>query len=296
VRRAVAVLALVLLSSGAAAADGERMGLSAIGPARAVSHSISASRDTFVLAYAFAPRGTRTAAGEVALVSYRTPCWTARLGFHGMLELEGDEAGLYIPFARSPGIHYWRGVQGFSLGASLDAFARARLPRGSALEGTLTFRHESEHYTGSNDGAGAEDHGLAAHVGDFVMPDVAVRLRLGALELHGRLQAKVFLPERSAYSFGPGADLALRWHLLPRLHLFASAFAEFLWGNGGAYWECDTCGFPDQYLVRGLAGVVFPSGYGDLWLYGSGDVGHRKGLAAFEEEATLGGGARISFF
>jgi len=47
--------------------------------------------------------------------------------------------------------------------------------------------------------------------------------------------------------------------------------------------------------VRGLLDIAIPGALGDLMVFASGDVGHRKGLAAYTREATLGFGVRLAF-
>jgi hypothetical protein len=251
--------------------------LEALGPARAISHSSSASRDTFVLGIVAAPRPVLSGGGELAVVSLAWDDLTLRLGGHGMLELESEgETRSILPFPQGD-TRFWRGVWGYS----------AALSYRDAFEVTLTARHESEHYTGSNSGDAGTDYGDVKLVGDLIMVDAAARRSLGPLELSARLQHKQFLPGRSGYAFGPGADLHVRWRRLPSLHPFGSLFGEYLVGAGR---------YPGAYLVRALAGVIVPSRHGDLYLFLSGDAGHRKGLAVLTEEATLGLGVRFAFF
>ena len=255
----------------------------ALGPARAITHSSSAARDTFVLGIMAAPRPVLSGGGEFAVLSLSWETATLRLGGHGMLELESDgETRSVLPFPRGD-TTFWRGVWGYSAALSLDAAGR-RLCAGCALEVSLTARHESEHYTGGS--AEAERFEEVRIVGDFIMLDGAARWAAGDLELVSRLQHKQFIPGRSAYVVAPGADLHLRWRRFARLHPFTSLYGEYLVGGGG---------FPDAYQVRGLAGAIVPSAHGDLYLFVSADVGHRKGLAVLTEEASLGFGVRFAF-
>jgi hypothetical protein len=265
--------------------------VSYLGPAREISHSSSASRDTFVLGLMVAPRPVLTAAGDFSLLSFRFAGLTLRMGFHGMLELESHDKTNKFTGLPSADIHFWRGVWGYSLALSLDRLARRYLGRGSALEGAISLRHESEHYTGSNDGGEGTDYSDVPHIGNFIMLDFAVRYRIRSVDLIARLQHKFFLPE-SGYTHGPGGDLVARWRLNKWVHPFASFFGEYLFGAK----HFGSTKFPDNYLVRGMLGVILPSRYGDLYIFMSGDVGHRKGLAVYTEEATLGGGVRVAFY
>jgi hypothetical protein len=75
----------------------------------------------------------------------------------------------------------------------------------------------------------------------------------------------------------------------PRIHPFISLYGEF-WN--GALMQGRQ--YPNAYLLRVLAGAALPSALGDVMLFVSGDIGHRKGLMAFTREATLGRGARLA--
>jgi hypothetical protein len=240
-----------------------------------------------VLGIVATPRRILSAGGDFALLGLRGPDVTLRLGGFGMLELESEgESGDLLPFPQGD-IRYWRGLYGAGAALPFDTAARRWLGDRGALELAFTARHESEHYTGSNDGGDGSDFSDVPHIGDLVMLDATARLPVGAIELIVRLQHKLFLPDRSGYSHGPGGDLIVRVRRWRRIHPFSSTFAEYLLG---------TDGFPDAYLVRNLTGVIVPSQAGDLYLFVSADVGHRNGLAVFTEERTLGFGLRFAFY
>lgn len=279
------ILGLTLVATSTTAhADEPAAGF--LGPAREISLSSSASRDAPAFGNIFGSRDIRTAALEIGLVSRRLRKLTLRIGFFGMLELEGEEpSDSFVPLTNS-GIDFWRGHYGLSAAVSLDSLA-GRWCRGCALEATISGRHESEHYTGSNDGGGGIDFSDRPHIGNFVMVDVAARRRIGRLDLVARLQDKQFVfRDGGGYHNGPGIDLHVRWRRWSRLHLFASGFAEYLLGAAG---------IPDNYLARAMAGVALPSQVGDIYVFTVADFGHRKGLGVFEREATLGLGVRLAF-
>lgn len=255
---------------------------------RAIPFSRSASRDAPAFALAMAPRGVRTAAGEFGFAAYRDRGLTLRPGFYGLLELEGDEQTGFSVWP-SQQIHFWRGA--FSLQASLafDDLAH-RLCKRCALEFTLRLRHESEHYTGANGGGSAIDYSDRPIVGDAVVFDVATALWRGHWLIIIRALDDFFLPDRSSYSQGPGLDLHLRYAAWRGIHPFFSGYAEYLFGTA-----LGERSYPDAYLVRGLLGIAVPGTLGDLMVFASGDVGHRKGLAAYTREATLGFGVRLAF-
>jgi hypothetical protein len=280
VTRGLVIVALLLIAPGVARAD---VDLDFLGPARTISHSSSASRDTAVLGLHVAPHRVLSGGGEVGLASLRAAGVTWRLGFYGMLELESEgetQGSTFVPWPEAD-IRFWRGHFGYHVAASLDDVD------GWTLEGVLSLRHESEHYTGSNSGGAGTDYSMVPHVGDFLMLDVAARRPIGSVDAWARLQHRFYLPGRSGWSHAPAVELGARWRVRPRLHPFVSTFAEHAWG---------TLGFPDAYLARGLAGVIVPSDRGDIYVYLSADVGHREGLAVFTEERSLGAGVRLAFW
>lgn len=263
-------------------------GFDFLGPAREISHSSSASRDTALVAAVFTPRLVRAAGGDFAVASYATEQHTWRLGVFGMLELFGEgESDRGLPFP-SGDIGLWRGLFGYSLAWSFDDLARDLCGARCALEATISFRHESEHYTASNDGTTERKYVDYPHIGDFVMPDVAWRMPLGDFDLTLRLQTKLWTSRHSQtpYRFGPGADVVLRWRLFERLHPFTSTFAEYYVADGA----------PNAYFIRNLTGVLIPSRYGDISVHFVSEIGHGKGFMVLREEASFGFGMRFSFF
>lgn len=279
---------LVLLLAFPAAAGAEDT-ITFLGAGREIPRSLSASRDAPAFAIGVLPRATTTASGEFALLVIPARAFTMRSGFYGLLELESDsQTETVLNGAPTGDVRFWRGSYGYYGATSWTSLAR-RLCDGCALETTLMFRHESEHYTGSNLGDPGIDYSDRPHFGDAMVLDAAIARDLGKWLLSARVQNGFFLPNRSAYTRGPGADLQIRYRAFPKLHLVASGYAEYLFG-------ADTRGyrFPDAYLVRGIGGVALPSDLGDVLVYLSADVGHRKGLAAYSEEATVGFGVRLA--
>ena len=259
-----------------------------LGPAREISHSDSASRDTAVLGITVYPRVIHQAGGDFSLVSYNTGDVTARLGAFAMLELFGnDRTDEPLPFP-SGGIELWRGLWGYSVAFSLDAFARELCGKRCALEGAVSMRHESEHYTGSNEGDSANQYRGFPHIGNFIMPDIALRYPIGRWDLVIRTQHKIWISryEETPYRYGPGGDLIVRWRRWEYVHPFSSLFAEY-------YFAKDA---PSPYFVRNLTGIIIPSRYGDTYLFLTGDVGHGKGFMVNREEASLGCGLKFAFF
>ena len=257
------------------------------GASRAISHAMSASRDTALLGLALTPYSVLTAGGDVGIVEFDLSSVALRVGFFGMIELESDRpySGSPPDFIPRENSAYWRAHGGYSLALDLERFAQRHLgPRG-AVELTLSLRHESEHFTGdpSGDTPRFEDY---PHIGNFVMGDVAVRLTVGVLEVELRLQGKVFIGEGS-YVGGPGADAIVRWRASEWVHPFSSTFAEFIAGADGV---------PDNYLVRNLTGLLLRGRFGDIQVFNSIEVGHGKGLNVFNKELRWVGGIRLAFF
>jgi len=280
-----AALAIVLLAAQAARAD-----VDFLGPARKISRGWSASRDTPVMNLLVLPRDVRTAGAELALLTAPFSDFTLRMGFAGLIELEseGETEALGNLFPKASGAILWRGSYAYFVAFALDALG-PRLCASCELETALSYRHESQHYTGSNSGDPGRDVTHEPFIGDDVIVDGALRHRAGDWLFVERLVVMWFLPDRSSYSAGLGADLHLRWLRWRRLQPFVSFYAERLFGD-----DLEGREFPDAYLVRGLAGIALPSALGDILVYLSGDVGHRKGILGLTEEATLGLGVRLS--
>jgi hypothetical protein len=257
-----------------------------LGPPREVSSTASASRDQPALGLVVGPHRVLSGGGELSFLSLASGDLTLRLGFYGMLDLESDGTlDKLFPYPQAD-IRFWRGLIGYTAALSFDGAARNLLGEGSALEAEIGYHHESEHYTGSNEGGAGTDYHDVPQVGDAIQVDLAARLRRGDVDISARLRERLFVPEHSSYGHAPGIDLELRWRATPRLHVVASAFAEYLFG---AY------RYPDAYLVRGLAGIALPSLAGDIYIYVFADVGNRKGLAALTRESNLGFGFRVAW-
>ena len=254
---------------------------------RAIPFSRSASRNAPGFALAMAPRGMRAAAGEFGFVVYQGHGLILRPGFYGLLELEGDQQTGFGFWSQQ--IHFWRGAYSLQASLAFDDLGH-RLCSRCALEFTLRARHESEHYTGANSGGFAIDYSDRPIIGDAVVFDVATALWRGHWLLIIRALDDFFLPGRSSYSQGPGLDLHLRYAAWRRIHPFFSGYAEYFFGT-----KRGDHSYPDAYLVRGLLGIAVPGSLGDLIVFATGDVGHRKGLAAYTKEATLGLGVRLAF-
>jgi hypothetical protein len=236
------------------------------------------------------PRDIRTAAGEFSLVGWQTQDYHLRLGFGGLLELEseGKTRSFDNLITHGSGDFLWRGSYQYQAALSLESLGRA-LCSACWLEAALTYRHESEHITASNSGGESRNHSDRPIVGDDFQADVALATRQGEFFLLGRPQFRWFIPEHSSYGVGTSLDLHARFLRFPRVHPFISLYGEF-W-NGAFTQERR---YPNAYLLRVLAGAALPSALGDVMLFVSGDIGHRKGLMAFTREATLGLGLRFA--
>ncbi|MBK7195158.1 MAG: hypothetical protein IPH80_21980 [Myxococcales bacterium] len=285
--RAAIVAALALAVAAPRPAVAERTWL---GPARRVPRTWSASRDAPTLNLLVAPRDVRTAGAELAIATVRGPTRSWRFGFAGLLELESDgqTTGFGNVFPAASGAILWRGSYAYYAALALDA-AAARWCAGCALELSAQYRHESQHYTGSNHGDAGMDVTAEPFVGDDVIIDVAATAVRGDWQLSGRALAFAFLPGRSSYHGGPGLDVHLRWRGWGRSQPFVSGYVEQLWGA-----ELDGRRFADAYLARAMAGVALHSDLGDVMIYAVGDVGNRKGIRGLTEEATLGVGVRLA--
>jgi hypothetical protein len=231
--------------------------------------------------------------GDFAFFGFRFSGLDLRAGLFGLIEVQ-TATEQPVNFLSVPsGPYLWRGLLGYSLSLCLEDLGRRWLGDRGALEAAVSFRHESEHYTGSRfeNAPMFED---VPNIGNFFMPDLAARKAVATVDVDVRVQNKFFLPDE-AYSFGPGADLILRWRALSWAHPFISVFGEYLFGDEKE-WYGGTRKMPDNYLVRGLIGLVFPGRTADLQIYMALAAGHDKGLLAFERDLRLGWGIRISIF
>ena len=272
----------------------------ALGKARSVVRSLSASRDAPALGYVAAPRVILSAFGEFSLFSIKSPNWNWYIGFIGGLEVESETTRTGGRFLLPVGdIRYWRGYNGIVV-ASENKTLSKRLCSSCQLEFGIMLRHESEHYTGSNNGGSGTDYSDVGHVGDFVLPDVSFAFKNHSWHSYARLQTKFFIPGRSAYSIGPGLDLHIRWTRPKTFQPFASLFSET---QKGGQLRLKGVGnpvalhprlYPSTFTFRGLTGVAMPSSLGSILVFLSFEIGHRKGLAVHQQEKSIGFGFRLA--
>jgi hypothetical protein len=288
------VLAASLAAGQLARADWRNNIVSLPGASQAISHSMSASRDTALVGYQLTPHSVLTGGADVGLVELRSRDVSIRLGFFGFLEVESaapfslchNVAAGVLPGA---GFDFLRGHDGLHLAVAFRRAGEESFGRDGLLEVTMGFRHESDHYVGPNVGGSATDYSLVPQIGNFVLFDLAARIPHGKLTIELRAQTKVFtrwspagVPERD-YTIGPGFDAIARWRLLSRLHPFASLFGEWLVGDwivreGGSFRA------PDDRLLRLLVGGIVPGRFGGVQLFSSVSVGNGKGLLVLRNE------------
>jgi hypothetical protein len=274
------------------------------GASRKISHSHSASRDTPLMAIQMFARLVRTAGVDFSLASYSSGTVSYRLGMHGMLDQESTSDSKFGGFIIKGNNELWRGLYGFSLAISLDKIGRNWFGERGALEFTVTARHESEHFTASNDEITEPKYKGVPHIGNFLMLDLAARIPMGEFDMEVRTQHKIFVDEDAPnYTYGPGFDLNFRWRRFRGIQPFSSTFFEYLFGNTisaldkAAESHASLGGkIPDAYFLRNLTGVILHGIAGDLWVYTSFEVGHGKGLLIFQEDFRWGFGVRLVFF
>lgn len=262
-----------------------------LGYARGIPTAWSASRDTPRLEMAIFPRPVTTAGGEFALFTVRDARWVLRTGFSGFLEQDSTRETTSInsgPFASSVGRILWRGAYAYYLALELPALGAA-LCEGCTFEFTLGYRHESEHATASNYGGDSVDYSTQPYVGDAFVLDVAAAQTFGDVYILERVVGLAYLPDRSSYLAGVALDVHVRFTRLRRLHPFVSGYAEYRAGD-----KFRGLAYDSVYRARVLLGVALPSSLGDILVFAFGDVGHRYGVQAHTEEATLGVGVRLA--
>jgi len=284
---------LLLLPASSFAADGAPSppAFTWLGDARGIARSWSASRDALTMNLTIFPRAVQTAAGEFAMFTWRRPMWTLRTGFEGLIEVESDAetAGANSgPWPSGKGKMLWRGSYGYYAAAALDTLGK-RICEACVLEFALQFRHESEHYAGSNAGDAGEDVRHEPYVGDDLIFDGALSERAVDWYFAQRAYALWYLPGRSSYSAGGAFDLHARYTRWQLVHPFASLYGEYLFGT-----ELQGRDFPDAHRLRGLLGIALPSTLGDIMVYAFADTGNRYGIRALTNEATIGLGVRLA--
>lgn len=259
------------------------------GESRSISHAHSASRDTGLLAYQVLPEVALSTGGDFAFLGFVFSGIDLRLGMFGLIEVHTPKPEPRNFFTIPSAPYLWRGLLGFSLALCLEEIGQKWLgPRG-ALEAAFSYRHESEHYTGST-----PMFPNVPNIGDFVMGDLALRKALGPVDMEVRFQNKFFFPNQ-AYSQGPGADLIFRYRALTWLHPLLSVFGEYLLGDTYSF-RGQREQIRDNRMLRVLLGIIFPGETADIQILFTFHAGHGKGLLAYEDEVRVGWAVRVGFF
>lgn len=275
------------------------------GPDRAIPRTTSASRDAPVLEYAFGPRAQASLGGEPGLVAVVRDDYAFRLGLYGMVALENATSTRAFP----PG-ELWRGLAGVSFAWELPGLARRWLVPGSTLELGLVVGHESDHATSASSSSLPPPGPLAIPFGaggDFLAPDVAVRLPAGrGVTIDLRLQDRIYFNElpllvgarvlsdtiaddlHEGLVNAPSADLVVRWKALPWLEPQLALFGEHLFAHDAFV--------PDGQFFRAVLGGVLPGRVGELEPFVSFDGGNGKGLLVQERALRLSVGVRYAAF
>jgi hypothetical protein len=273
------------------------------GPARAISRATSASRDTPVLEYAFGPRAQASLGVEPGVLELPGRRTTWRFGFYSLVALENaNSTDLFPP------TELWRELVGVSMAVELKSLARAWLVPGSALEVGLVFGHEGDHAGADVSLPALGPHDIAfGGGGNFIAPDVAIRLPVGrAVTLTMRLADRIYWNElpsivgaRAASDViaddlheglenAASADLIARWHATKWAAPQLALFGEHLFSHDEF---ADDGGF-----FRAMLSVVFPGKIGELSPFYSFDAGNGKGLLVVRRELRSSLGIRYAFF
>jgi hypothetical protein len=274
------------------------------GPPRAIPRSASASRDTPVLEYAYGPRAQASIGAEPGLLAIDHGDFVTRVGLYAMVGLENATDTRAFP----PG-ELWRGLVGASVAWDLPNAAKAWLVPGADLEVALVVGHESDHATVDSTARLETPPATAIPFGaggDFVAPDVAVRLPAGPLVLTARLQDRVYfnafplvVGDRASsdgiaaglhegLAQAAGADLIARWRLSSWAQPQLALFGEHLFAREPSV---DDGGF-----FRAMLGLALPGWSGELLPFGSFDTGNGKGLLVDRRETRLSIGVRYAAF
>jgi hypothetical protein len=204
----------------------------------------------------------------------------------------------------------WRGLVGATFALELPQVARAWLVPGSDLELGLIVGHESDHASSDSSSLLPPPGPLAIPFGgggDFLAPDIAVRLPAGpTVTLTLRLQDRIYFNEfplivgarfasddiadslHEGLANAPGADLIVRWRACRWAEPQLAMFGEHLFPHDAFV--------PDGQFFRAMAGVVLPGRVGELEPFVSFDGGNGKGLLVQERALRVSIGVRYAPF
>lgn len=278
-----AIAALALLTSGAARAQpAQPSGFEWLpGAARTIARTDSASRDTPVFEFAYGPRAQASIGAEPGVFALRGTALSARLGVYGMVCLEnGTSEDVFPPH------ELWRGLVGLSAALSSDWLARRWFGPRSRIEIVFVAGHESDHEDDFRQTPGPRDIPFGGG-GDFLAPDLAVRLPLGQrADVTVRLQERFYVKGPLAHA--PGADLVVRVRLGPVVQPSLAIFGEQI--------IADDAQARDTFFARALLGIGFRGTAGVLGPFASFDIGAGKGLLINRREARFSAGVRYAPF
>lgn len=263
------------------------------GASRAVTNSLSASRDMAYPTWQLLPRETRVGGIDFGIIGLKLPHHSFRVGHIAMLELESDKYDVKPVPLKNQNVNLWRGSYGLTAAWSLDAFGKQTLGERSKFEIGLTARHESDHESDHQN----ERYALVPHIGDYLMPEVATRVARGRMTYDLRLQNKIFVVKYGyrGYDLGPGGDFIVRYAENEKRDWFVSNYYEYVFGGkaevGGVWFNV-----PDYRYFRQLAGVLFKTDVADLAFYTAWTAGHGKGKLVYDDQVGWGWGFRVVFF
>jgi hypothetical protein len=308
VKRGLAVVTFLVtgIAANEASADPAATGTTWLpGSDRAIPRTTSASRDTPLLEYAYGPRAQASIGAEPGILESRGSALVFRFGLYAMVGLENATDTRFFP----PG-ELWRGLVGASFALELPRVARAWLVPGSTFEVGLIVGHESDHESADSTSTLPPPGPLAIPFGgggDFLAPDVAVRLPAGrAVTLVVRIQDRIYFNElpllvgattasddiaeslHEGLVNAPGADLIARWHAARWAKPQLALFGEHLFPHDASA--------QDGQFFRAMAGVVFPGRVGELEPFVSFDGGNGKGLLVEERALRFSVGVRYAPF
>ncbi len=305
--RLTALVAVALgsaCSRDARADDAPTSGITLLpGAARGISRSASASRDAAVFEYAFGPRAQASIGIEPGLVAFAGSHSVTRIGFYSLIGLENANST-----AAFPPSELWRELFGLSLAVELPQLAHTWLTPRSDLELGLTLGHEGDYATGDFSAPPLAPRNIPfGGGGNFIAPDVAVRLPVGrSVSITMRLTDRIYFNElpllvgaRAASDVvaddlheglqnAASADLIVRWRarawVSPQLALFGEhEFSHDAFGDDGGFF-------------RAMASFVFPGKIGEIAPFYSFDAGNGVGLLINRRELRSSLGIRYAFF
>jgi len=231
---------------------------------------------------------------EFALTEFKNKLGIMRLSFMGIIELESNENGTPAFFDAEHNVALWRGHYGYGVSQTLDDLSPTLFDKPSQCELYIGWRHESDHFTGSEEGDHEPRFWQTPNIGDWFQFEEALRTPYKNIRNDIRLIQKYYIPVEGnrAYNFSLAMDFILEYKPYKKFHPYSSTYVEYLNGNE---WEVAgiDAGVPDAKYFYQHFGVSIKGKYLRLKLYTLISSGNGKGKLMFEKSGQWGWGISV---